>query len=163
MIERTLVLVKPDGVSRALVGEVISRFEKRGLKIIGMKMIWPDKEFAMKHYTDDISKRHGEHIRELLLNFIVQSPVVSFVIEGVNAVEVVRKIAGSTYPSDAPLGTIRGDYAHVSKGYADDKKVAVANIVHASGSLEEAKLEVDLWFSDSELFEYELANEKHMR
>ena len=163
MIDRTLVLVKPDGVSRALVGEVISRFERRGLKIVGMKMIWPNTEFAMKHYGEDISKKHGVSVRERLLGYITEGPVVALVVEGVGAVSIVRKITGSTYPDEAPLGTIRGDFAHISKEYATSNGKDVRNLVHASGSKGEAAFEVGLWFSDSELFKYELADERHVR
>ena len=99
MIERTLVLIKPDGVKRSLIGECISRFERRGLKIVGMKMKRADKEFAMKHYTEDITKRRGEKVRNNLINFIISGPVVAMVVEGVHAVEAVRKIVGAPAPA----------------------------------------------------------------
>lgn len=163
MIQKTLVLVKPDGVVRGLIGDVIKRFEQRGLKVVGMKMVWPDKEFAGKHYREDIAERYGEKVREMLLNFITETPVVAFVLEGVNSVDVVRKIAGSTYPHEAPVGTIRGDYAHISKDYAISNDIDVRNIVHASGNTEEAELEVGLWFTDAELHKYDTVVEKHVR
>ena len=162
MIERTLVLVNSDGFVRCLVGEIISRFERRGLKIVGMKMIWPDKEFAKKHYRDDIAERYGVQVRELLLRYITEAPVLALVLEGVSAVNVVRKIVGSTYPHDAPVGTIRGDFAHVSKDYADLKGKDVRNLVHASGSKGEAEIEVGLWFSDAELFGYHTVHDTHI-
>ncbi len=152
--ERTLVLVKPDGVRRSLVGEIISRFENVGLKILGMKMFWADKDFAQRHYTDDISKRHGERVRNNLVQYITEGPVVAFVLEGVDAVKVVRKIAGSTYGGEAISGTIRGDYSHTSKDYANFHELKVKNLVHSSGSLEEAKFEIPLWFDEKELHEY---------
>ena len=163
MIEKTLILVKPDGVVRGLVGNVTARFEQRGLKIVGMKMIWPDKEFAKKHYREDIAEKRGETVREMLLEFIVEGPVVALVIEGVNAIDNVRKVVGSTFPDEAPVGTIRGDFAHISKDYANSNKRDVRNVVHASADQADAKIEVGLWFSDAELFEYETAHEKHVR
>jgi len=163
MIERTLVLIKPDGVARSLVGEVIKRFEQRGLKLIGMKMVHAERDFAEKHYTDDIAKRRGEKVREMLLAYITEGPVIALVLEGISAVTVVRKIVGDTFPEQSHVGTIRGDYAHVSMEYADSKQIAVKNLIHASGSKEEADTEIRLWFSDSELFEYETVHEKHIR
>jgi nucleoside-diphosphate kinase len=153
-MERTLVLVKPEGVQRELVGKIISRFEDAGLKIIGMKMVWADKEFAKKHYTEDISKRRGEKVRNLLIDYITEGPVVAMVLEGVNAIENVRKIVGGTEPKSAPPGTIRGDFAHVSYAYADKKEIAVKNLIHASGNEEDAKHEVPLWFNKNELHSY---------
>jgi nucleoside-diphosphate kinase len=160
MIERTLVLIKPDGVERGLIGIIIKRFEQRGLKIIGLKMRWIDKKFAEKHYTEDIAKRRGKHIRDLLLSFITEGPVVAMAVEGVNAVENVRKIVGDTEPRAASPGTIRGDFAHVSYGYADAKKRAVRNIIHASSG-DDANIEVALWFSPGELHSYSTVHEKH--
>ena len=155
MIERTLVLVKPEGVKRHLVGKIISRFEDAGLKIIGMKQVWADEEFAKKHYTEDIAQRRGEAVRKALLKYICEGPVVAFVLEGVNAIENVRKIVGGTEPRTSPPGTIRGDFAHVSYAYADEKNLPVKNLIHASGDAKDAKHEVALWFSDKELHTYE--------
>src|SRR3989344_5068993 len=98
MIEKTLVLIKPDGVQRSLMGNIISRFENSGLKIIGMKMKWIDKEFAMKHYTEDIEKRRGKIVRDKLIDFITQGPVLAICLEGVNAIENTRKLVGDTEP-----------------------------------------------------------------
>ncbi len=159
MIERTLVLLKPDAVARQHAGEIITRFEKAGLKIIGMKMIHIDREFAEKHYTEDIAKRRGEHVRKWLVEYITGGPVVAIVLEGIEAVEYVRKIAGPTEPKSAQPGTIRGDFAHVSYGYADSKKIPIKNLIHSSGSKDEAKSEIRLWFSESELFPYKTAHE----
>ena len=162
MIEKSLVLIKPDGVERGLIGEIIKRFENRGLKIIGLKMVWIDKDFAKQHYTEDIEKRHGKQVRENLIKFIVDGPVVAIAVEGVNAVENVRNTVGTTYPNEALPGTIRGDFAHVNKVYADHKKIAVKNLIHASGSKEEAEKELGLWFSMEELQKYESVHDKHV-
>tara|TARA_Y100000310_G_scaffold345695_1_gene468415 strand:- start:3331 stop:3864 length:534 start_codon:yes stop_codon:yes gene_type:complete len=154
MIERTFVMVKPDGVKRSIVGDVVQRFEKSGLKLIGMKMLWLDDDFAKKHYTQDIAERRGERVRNDLLKFVTEGPVVAMAWEGISAIEVVRKIVGTTEPKAAQPGTIRGDYAHVSFKYADDKKIAVKNVVHASGDAEDAEREIKLWFGVEELFQY---------
>lgn len=154
MIERTLVLIKPEGVQRALVGKVLTRFEDAGLKIIGMKMVWANLDFAKKHYTEDIAERRGEKVRNQLLDYITEGPVIAFVLEGVNAIENVRKIVGGTEPKTAPPGTIRGDFAHVSFAYADNKNLPVKNIIHASGNAEDAAHEVPLWFTEKELHSY---------
>jgi nucleoside-diphosphate kinase len=113
--ERTLVLIKPEGAVRHLIGKIISRFEDAGLKIIGMKMVWADDETAGKHYSEDIEIRHGKKVRDVLLNHIKEGPVVAMVLEGVDAIAVTRKIVGSTYPNEALPGTIRGDFGNVSK------------------------------------------------
>ncbi|MBU2637525.1 MAG: nucleoside-diphosphate kinase [Nanoarchaeota archaeon] len=158
MIERTLILVKPDGVQRGLVGEIVSRFEKRGLKLVGMKMIWIDKDFSKKHYAAHLDKK----MYPMLEEFITSAPVVAIVIEGIHAVESVRKVVGSTEPKSAPLGTIRGDYAHVSYDYADKKQISIKNLVHASGNKEEAEQEISLWFGVDELYTYEASHDKHV-
>ncbi|MFH1065012.1 MAG: nucleoside-diphosphate kinase [Nanoarchaeota archaeon] len=158
MIERTLVLVKPDGVQRGLIGDIISGFEQRGLKIVGMKMIWIDKDFSKKHYAAHLDKK----MYPMLEEFITSAPVVAMAVEGIHAVELVRKVVGSTEPKGAPLGTIRGDYAHVSYAYADDKKISIKNLVHASGNKEEADQEVALWFGVDELYTYETVQDKHV-
>jgi nucleoside-diphosphate kinase len=155
MIEKTFVAIKPDGVARGLIGEIISRFEKSGLKIVAMKMQWLNKEFAEKHYTEDISKRRGEKVRNLLLDYIVEGPIMAIVLEGVHAIEIVRKIVGETEPKSSQPGTIRGDYCHVSYDYADKKEIAVKNLIHASGNKEDAEYEINLWFSKEELHTYE--------
>lgn len=162
MIERTLVLIKPDGVKRGLVGECISRLEQRGLKIVGMKMKQADEDFAKRHYTEDITRRRGEKVRNKLIDFIVSGPVVAMVIEGIHAVEAVRKIVGDTEPKSALPGTIRGDFAHVSYSHADSTNKAVANLIHASSNQEEAKQEIDLWFSADEIHAYKTSHEEHV-
>ncbi len=160
IFQRTLVLFKPDAVQRALVGRVLQRFEDVGLKIVGIKMKWIDKEFGKKHYFD-VAQRHGEVVLQRLLNSITEGPVIAMVLEGVSAVELVRKMAGSTEPKSAIPGTIRGDFAHHSYAIADEKNVGIKNIVHASGSLEEAKYEIALWFKPDELHTYKTVHEIH--
>jgi len=160
MIERTLILLKPDAVSRGLMGRVIQRFEDAGLKIVGAKMVWVDEEFAKKHYFD-VAERRGEHILKVLLKTITEGPVLAMVIEGVSAVEVVRKMVGSTEPKTALPGTIRGDFAHHSYAHTDDNGVAIKNLVHASGKKEEADYEIKLWFKDNELHSYKTVHEIH--
>ena len=162
MIERTLVLVKPDGVHRQLVGEIISRFERAGLKLVGIKMFWADKEHAMKHYSEDITIRRGENVRNKLLRFLVIGPVVAICLEGIEAIEIVRKIVGDTQPKTALPGTIRGDYSHMSYAYADAKDKAIPNLIHASTTKEEAEYEIALWFKSEELHSYKLPHEDHV-
>ena len=162
MIEKTLVLIKPDGVKRGLIGELVKRFENRGLKIAGLKMAWIDEEFAKKHYTEDISKRRGEHVRNYLVKFLQESPVVAIVIEGINAIEIVRKIVGGTEPRAAQPGTIRGDFAHVSYSYADKKEMVVRNVVHASGNKEDAEYEISIWFKPEEIYSYKISPEEQL-
>jgi len=162
MIQRTLVLVKPDGVERGLIGEVIKRFEQRGMKIVGLKLIKPDIDKAKEHYTEDISKRRGEKVREKLLKFITGGPIVAMVIEGVNVIENVRKLVGPTESKEALPGTIRGDFSHVSFSYADKKGIPVKNIIHASGNEEDAKNEIEIWFSKSELCDYKRTDDEHL-
>ncbi len=158
MIEQTLVLLKPDAVERQLAGELIMRFEKAGLKIIGMKMHWVTKDFSKKHYAAHVSKKFYKPLED----YIVSGPVIAMVLESPHAVEIVRKIVGGTEPKAAAPGTIRGDYAHVSYAYADGKKIAVKNLIHASGTLEEAKKEVALWFTEKELHSYKTVHDKHI-
>jgi len=152
--ERTLVLIKPDGVKRNLIGEVIKRFENAGLKIIGMKMLWVTEELGKKHYREDIAKKYGERIRNNLLKYVREGPVVAMVLEGVEAITITRKLVGTTYPSESLPGTIRGDYAHISKDYANANEMSVRNLIHASGNQEDAKIEVPLWFKPAELHSY---------
>jgi nucleoside-diphosphate kinase len=162
MIERTLVLLKPDAVQRCVSGELISRFERAGLKIVGMKMAWANEDFAKQHYTEDIAIRRGEAARRRVVSFIVSGPVIAMVLEGISAVEVVRKIVGETEPKKAAPGTIRGDYAHMSFAWADAQDKGVPNLIHASGNVEEAKSEVALWFKPEELHTYKTVHDLHV-
>lgn len=162
MIERTLVLVKPDGVERGLTGRILARFEDAGLKVVGLKMLRIDRKAAMRHYTDDLAERRGAHVRNIMIDYISAGPVVAAVLEGVNAVEVVRKITGDTEPMSALPGTIRGDFTHMSYKYADSKKAPVKNVIHASSSAEDAKRELDLWFDKKELHTYKSVHDRHV-
>ncbi|MBT3642686.1 nucleoside-diphosphate kinase [archaeon] len=158
MIEQTLVLVKPDGVARGLVGEVISRFENRGLKIVALKMVKIDTDFSKKHYAAHVDKDFYAGLE----NFIVSGPVIAMIVEGVDAIENVRKLCGATESKSALPGTIRGDYSHVSYSHADEKGMAIKNIIHASGDKEDAEKEVSLWFSVDELHGYSRSGEEHV-
>ncbi len=160
MIERTLVLIKPDGVQRALVGRILSRFEDVGLKIVGMKFVQVNKDFAGKHYFD-VAQRRGEAVFQNLVQFITSGPVVAFVFEGVHAIELVRKLIGATEPRTAAPGTIRGDFSHHSYAHTDAQKKAISNLVHASGSAEDAAKEIPLWFTEKELVSYRHLTEKY--
>lgn len=162
MIERTLILVKPDGVKRCLIGNIVTRFENAGLKIVGMKMVWCDKDHALKHYTEDITIRRGQFVRDKLVTFLTEGPVAAICLEGIDSVEVVRKIVGSTEPKAATPGTIRGDFAHMSYARSDDLKKALPNLIHASGNKEEAKSEISLWFNDSELHSYSTVHDAYV-
>ncbi len=162
-IERTLVLLKPDAVERGLMGRILERFEDAGFKIVAMKMLQANKEKAMDHYDEDIARRHGEHMRRYNVDFILSGPVVAIVVEGINAVENVRKFCGTTEPKSAPPGTIRGDFSHGSYGYADEKGEVIKNVIHASGDKEYAEKEIKIWFDDSEIVEYTSVHEKHTR
>jgi len=140
--QRTLVLCKPDTVQRQLIGRVISRLEKKGLKIIGMKMLRVDEDLARQHYQEHVEKAFFSD----LVSFITVSPVVAIAIEGNNAVEVVRRLMGATNPQDAAAGTIRGDFG----------LNLTRNVVHGSDSLGSAKRELALFFSQEELQDYSL-------
>lgn len=160
MLEKTLVLIKPDGVRRALTGEVITRLERAGLKLIAMKMLHAERNIAKEHYLhDDIATRHSEAVWEMLLEFITESPIVAAVFEGVSAIKVVRKLSGSTEPAQAAPGTIRGDFCHHSFDHCDIKKSSIRNIIHASASLEEAHREIAVWFKETELLSYHRCDE----
>ena len=152
--QRTFVLLKPDAIERSLVGKILSRFEETGLKIVAMKMVWADEEFASKHYTDDITKRRGEKVRNNLLKYIAEGPVIAFVLEGIGAIENVRKMVGPTEPSKAAPGTIRGDFGHFNFANADKRDIAIKNIIHASGDEKDAEHEIKLWFNEKEMHTY---------
>lgn len=182
-IEKTVVLVKPDGVKRGLVGEIISRFEKVGFKIVSAKLIWVDKTLVGKHYKDD-NEYHkivgekclenyqkygidpnenlgtkdpvkiGKMVRQWNMDFVSSGPVFALLLEGVNAVEIVRKIVGHTFPAVALPGTIRGDYSHESPLTSNIEKRSVYNLIHASGNPQEAEFERKLWFKEKEIYSY---------
>ncbi len=187
-MERTFLMIKPDGVQRGLIGEIISRIERTGLKITALKMIRPTKEQAMKFYPSDESwlisvanksltvykelgldpKKDfgtdnpveiGNKIKEWLAEFLASGPCVAIVIEGNRAVEVVRKIVGATRPYEALPGTIRGDFSTDSPELANILKRPLRNLVHASDSEETAKKEISFWFEESEIMSYRRADE----
>lgn len=160
MVEQTLVLLKPDALARGLVGRIIQRFEDVGLKIVASKMVVIDEEFASKHYFD-VRERHGDMVFKSLSAYLTASPVMALVLEGVVAISVVRKLVGSTFPNEANPGTIRGDFAHISKDYANKNEKRVSNLVHASSSKEDAKYEIDLWFGKDEIHSYSAVHEVH--
>ena len=164
-IEQTLVLFKPDTVQRGLVGEILTRFERVGLKIIGTKMIFPDKDHYYQHYEGigHMVTRRGEKAFDVTLQMMVGGPVIAMVFEGVEAVSLVRKLVGGTEPKSALPGTIRGDFSHMSFEYADNQDKGIPNLIHASGDPEEAEKEIGHWFSDDELYDYEVLNEKFTR
>jgi nucleoside-diphosphate kinase len=160
--EKTLIIMKPDAVQRGIVGEILTRFEKVGLKIVGAKMLKPDYDHYYHHY-ETIGKmisRRGQKAFDVTLEMMNAGPVIAYVLEGVEAVSLVRKMVGATEPKSALPGTVRGDYSHLSFAYADANDVPINNLVHASGDPEEAKVEIAHWFKEEELFEYETAHEK---
>ena len=156
-IERTLIIFKPHSVQRGIVGEVLARFEKVGLKIVGAKMIKPTYDHYYHHYETigTMISRYNKEIFEITLKMMQDAPVIAFVLEGIEAVALVRKMTGSTEPNASLPGTIRGDYSHMSYGHADANSLGLHNIIHASGNQEEAKKEIMHWFNDDELFSYE--------
>lgn len=160
-IERTLILIKPDAVKRGLVGEIIRRIERTGLKLISMKMIWLDKNFAKEHYFD-VEKRHGKKVFDNLVGYLTAGPVIAICFEGIDAISLVRKLAGTTYPNESPPGTIRGDFCHISKDYANKNNRVVGNLIHASSSKKDAERELKLWFSINEMHSYKRADEEHI-
>jgi len=153
MIQRSLILLKPDALDRGLVGEIIQRFERVGARIAGLKLLVSEKDTAEQHYTDDLAQRRGEAVRKMMIEMITSGPILALCLEGVDMVEVCRKMVGETEPKSAAPGTIRGDYAHVSFSHADEKGIGVFNLIHASGNAEEAVTEIGVWFKPEELVE----------
>ncbi len=183
--ERTLVLIKPDGIQRSLIGEIIRRYERTGLKLVGLKFFIPSAELVEKHYLTDpgwlenVGKKSmaayekkglkapfsnpiecGQAVLGRLKKYLSSGPVVAMVWEGNQAVGVVRKITGGTEPLTSDVGTIRGDLTIDSYDLADSDERAVRNLIHASGSVEEAQKEISIWFKPEELLTYNLVQEK---
>lgn len=159
--DRTLIIIKPDAIQRGIAGEILARFEKVGLKIVGVKMLKPDYDHYFAHY-EKIGKmisRRGQKAFDVTLEMMTKGPVIAVVLEGSDAAPLVRKMIGATEPKAAAPGTIRGDYAHMSYEYADAQDVGIPNIIHASGDAEEAAQEIAHWFSENELFDYSTTNE----
>jgi nucleoside-diphosphate kinase len=187
MMEKTLILLKHDSVSRGLVGKIISRFEDIGLKITAMKMLLPDEELAKNHYFLDEEwarnvfdktkagyekdnkpfpyKSHmelGKQIQNWNMNFLREGPIIAMILEGPHAVEIVRKLVGSTEPKSSPPGTIRGDFAMMeSYSVADAKSRVLRNLIHASDSVKSADREIALWFHPKEIQSYKKDLDKH--
>lgn len=189
--EKTVVLLKPDTVKRGLSGEILSRFEKSGLKIIGIKMMHVDADMVAEHYPDDKEylklvgektlktyKEYGadpnetvgtkdayeigQMVRKWNMEFLSSGPVVVILLQGLHAVDAVRMIVGNTLPRFAEPGTIRGDFSIDSPILANLQKRSVKNMIHASGTVEEAKFEEELWFRNNEIHEYKRADEEAM-
>ncbi len=189
--ERTLVFLKPDGVQRGLTGAVLERFERAGLKVVGMKMVHADRELLDRHYPrdegflrtlggktkeafaaygldvkaqtgSDDPLEIGRQVRGWLIDYVSSGPVAAFVLEGIHAVSAARKLVGDTLPYRAAPGTIRGDYSIDSPTVANLMNRPVRNLIHASGSVEEARMEIALWFRPEELHSYRRADEAVM-
>lgn len=177
--QRTLVLVKPDGVQRHLVGDILHRFEQAGLKLVGLKLIWATEKIIDKHYRHDVEYltsigektikgmeqlgivpdgtplELGRRVRSYLSRHLTTGPVVAIVLQGTNAIRNVRQLVGSTDPLVADIGTIRGDLTIDTIQLADLEQRSVRNLVHASGDPEEAEREIPIWFSADELHDYQ--------
>lgn len=164
-MEQTLVVLKPDTVQRGIVGEIMSRFERAGLKIVAMKMVAPDEEHFKKHYEgiSGLISRWGEDVYKVTLSAMQEAPVIAFVLEGVEAVSHVRKMVGTTDPKESAPGTIRGDFTHLTRSHANDRGSTLPNILHASGDANEAAQEIELWFDKNEIYAYETAQESVIR
>ncbi|NQU77125.1 nucleoside-diphosphate kinase [Candidatus Falkowbacteria bacterium] len=189
--EKTVLLVKPDGIKRGLIGDIIARIEQRGLKIIALKMLEVSKEKARGHYPgteewmigmgnktlenyetygkdtkDEIGTDDPLEIGKMIygwnVEYLTSGPMVAVLIKGLHAITMVRKICGHTLPSKADMGTIRGDYSVDSPTLANEQKRAIRNIVHASGDEDEAKHEIKYWFSEKEINDYDRAEEDIM-
>ncbi len=161
-MEQTLILLKPDALQRALAGEIITRFERVGLKIVAAKILKPSKEQYFHHY-ETIGKmisRRGQEAFDVTLDFMQEGPILAMVLEGIEAVAVVRKMVGTTEPKSAEPGTIRGDFSHISFAYASKNGLSLPNLIHASGDPAEAKLEIAHWFGKDEIFVYESVHDK---
>ncbi len=184
-MQQTLVLIKPDGVQRGLIGEIIQRFERVGLKLIALKMVHPTHEDVDKHYAlteewmravyekaktkyeadkkpfpfpDHIA--YGMEIKRGLVEFLKSAPIVAMVLEGEQAVPLVRKLVGGTEPSSANPGTIRGDFSHDTYVLSNAQNRPLRNLIHASGNEQEAKQEIAVWFTNEELYKYEHVNDR---
>jgi nucleoside-diphosphate kinase len=181
--ERTLVVIKSDAVVRKIVGELLTRFERKGFKIVGMKLVWPDDELAARHYTDSEEwlvgsgtrtyegyvergitpplqpRELGLNTRRKLMEHLTAGPVVAMALEGAHVVELVRRMRGSTNPLSAEVGTIGFDYTVDSYELADAGDWAIKNVMHASDSAENAASEIALWFRAHELYDYDTATD----
>ncbi len=183
MIEKSLVLLKPDAIQRNLIGEILTRFERTGLKIIAMRMVMPTEEISRNHYYKDdswfemVGKRQkelflskgiqvdktelelGKVVQDQLVEYLTLSPIIAIVFEGHNAVLNIRKIVGATNPYDAVPGTIRADYSIETYALADTSKRSVQNLIHSSGTVEEANTEIRIWFTKDEIHSWKRLDE----
>lgn len=184
--ERTLVILKPDTVQRSLIGEVIKRFERTGLKFTAMKMFVPSEKDLLTHYNkDDVwferkgqriiedlkshglavekdAMAYGRAIIDTIVEYMTAAPVIAMVLEGNEAVKVVTKLVGTTEPATSDVGTIRGDYTVDSYGHSSYENRAVRNLIHCSESPEEAEREIAVWFTEAEIMNYVTAQERIM-
>lgn len=183
--ERTLVVIKPDGIQRTLIGEIIRRYERMSLKLAGLKILVATPEQIEKHYMIDPGWKKsvgdkaietykkqgktppytdplkvGDKVLDTLKTYMTSGPVIAMVWQGAHAVEIVRKITGGTEPRSSDVGTIRGDYVLDSYEMADLDNRSIRNLIHASGSTHEAEKEIDLWFDKKELIDYKLIAEQ---
>lgn len=182
--ERTLVIIKPDGIQRSLIGEIVGRYERIGLKLVGIKMIVPTRDMVERHYTLDPewkrlvgekrlkaapeghvdgekdAIRIGENVLAMLAGYMTAGPVLAMVWQGAHAVSVVRKVTGGTEPRTSDVGTIRGDFMLDSYEMSETDSRAVRNLVHASGSVKEAEDEIAHWFAPGEIFDYRIIQEQ---
>lgn len=181
-MEQTLVLVKPDGVQRSLIGTIVSRFERVGLKVIAMKMVKPTREQADKHYalTEEWMKAvydkakakmeangeafpypdhvaYGTSIKKGLIDFLASGPVVAFILEGEQSVSLTRKIVGATEPASSAPGTIRGDFSLDTYALSNLQNRSIRNLIHASGTVDEARFEIPIWFAAAEIQQVDAA------
>ena len=189
--QKALIIIKPDGVQRGLIGKIITRFEQVGLKIIGLKFIWATEKQVVTHYpeTDAWFKKVGERtlinyakkgldvkkvfntddaiqigrtVKKWLIKYFQESPVLIMALESYDCIEIVRKLSGNTIPVLANPGTIRGDFSHDTIDLANEQNRPLRNIIHASDTVEDGEKEVNLWFTKEELFNYETVGEKFM-
>lgn len=193
--QKALLIIKPDGVQRGLIGKIIARFEQVGLTVIGLKLIWATKEQITAHYpeTDAWFKKVGERtltnyrlkgdrplgdakkvfgsedpivigktVKQWLITYLQESPLFLCVVNGYDAIEIVRKLSGNTIPLLAAPGTVRGDFSHDTIDLANEQNRPLRNIIHASDTIEDGEKEINLWFTPKELFHYERADEKLM-
>ena len=153
--ERTFVAIKPDGIQRSLIGEIVSRLERVGLKLVAIKMLVANSGQVEEHYS-----QLDEKIRKYLIKYMTSGPIIAMVWEGAHAVKITRKIVGCTEPLTSDVGTIRGDYVLDSYAMSDEDGRAVRNLIHASGSPEEAEKEISHWFKPEEVIDYRLVQEE---
>jgi nucleoside-diphosphate kinase len=185
--ERTLVVIKPDGVQRSLIGEIIKRYERTGLKLLALKMVIPTEKEATEHYytvggdawLEEVGRKaraayekrglkspyktnmdNGKAVLEANAKYLSSGPVIAMIWQGNMAVELVRKITGGTEPLTSDVGTIRGDFTLDSFAMADFDQRSVRNLIHASGSKEDAEQEIEIWFKKDEILKYSLVAEK---